>query len=57
MMSEKKYQIDLKCTNCKKLNWNIKITKGMTIEEFGQKENAKCRICNCYIIKVKEKNK
>lgn len=54
-MDKDKYYIDLKCCNCKSTNWNVKIPKGLTLKEFGEKENKKCKKCDCYIIKVKEK--
>jgi hypothetical protein len=56
-MSEYYYVVDLKCANYKRINWNIQIPKKMTIEEFGENKNIKCRICGCDVIKIKEKKK
>lgn len=52
---EEKYNIDLKCANCRAPVWNVKIPLGMSIEEFGEKENKICQRCGCQVIKVKEK--
>lgn len=49
------YKLDLKCTNCKRMIWNLEIPKGMSVEEFGEQENKICLHCGCPIIKVKEK--
>lgn len=54
-MSEETYRVDLKCANCKRTVWNLKIPMGTSVEEFGEQENRKCEYCDCYIIKVKEK--
>jgi hypothetical protein len=56
-MDDTKYQIDLKCSNCKTKNWNVKIPKGTTIKEFGEKENKKCSKCDCYLINIKKSKK
>lgn len=55
MVEEKNYRIDIKCQNCKRMSWNLKIPIGTTVEEFAEKNNKKCEYCHCYIIKVKEK--
>lgn len=54
-MAQEYYFVDLKCHNCKKLCYNIKIPFGTSIEDFGETENLKCSKCDCPIIKVKEK--
>ena len=51
------YSVNLKCCNCKKQNWNIKIPIGTTVAEFGEQENKICDRCGCSIIKVREKKK
>ena len=50
---EEEYQVDVVCYNCKKKNFNVKIPKGMTIEEFGKEKNVICRNCGCNAIRVK----
>ena len=54
MVEEKTYRVDLKCTNCKRMTWNVKIPMGTSIEEFGADQKQKCEHCKCYLIKVKE---
>ena len=51
------YRVDLKCNNCKRQTWNLKVPMGMSVEEFGEENNPKCDHCNCLLIKVKEKKK
>lgn len=56
-MSKEFYRVDLRCCNCKKINWNVKIPVGTTVEEFGREKKELCEKCGCHIIKVKEKKK
>lgn len=48
------YTPALRCSNCKRPCW-LKIPKGTSIEEYGEKEFPHCESCNCLIIKIKDK--
>jgi hypothetical protein len=49
------YRYDIKCFNCKAINWNVQIPRGMSLEEFGEQSNVKCQRCGCFAIRVRVK--
>lgn len=50
------YQAEIKCKNCKRINWIPQIPIGTTIEEFCLNKAQECRVCGCDLfIEKKEK--
>ncbi len=48
------YTPTLRCSNCKRPYW-LKIPKGTSIEEYGEKKFPQCESCKCPVIKIKDK--
>ncbi len=51
------YQMEIKCRNCKRTNWIIKIPIGLTVKDFCLNEEKTCIICGCYLFKKEEEKK
>ena len=51
------YNADIKCQNCRIINY-LRIPRGTTIQEYAEEtENPVCRVCDCPVIKIKEEKK
>jgi hypothetical protein len=48
------YQVEVKCWNCKRVNWVSGIPQGMSVESHIEKLGGMCKNCGCPLIKQKE---
>lgn len=51
------YQVEVKCWNCKRVNWISGIPQGVDVQSHLEKLEECCRSCGCPLIKVKEEKK
>lgn len=49
MVEKTFYSVDIKCKNCKKMNWLNKVPGGVHVDEYLDDENIRCRVCNCLL--------
>lgn len=52
---EEKYSVELKCQNCKRVNYIRGIGMGQEVQEFLLSKNIFCSSCGCHIVKIKDK--
>jgi hypothetical protein len=53
-MTEETYNSEVKCKNCKKINYILKIPKRTLIEKFLEENQINCSNCECSLYKEKE---
>ena len=49
-----KYAVEVKCKNCKRINWINGIPQGKTVEDHCLDLGGICKICGCELFKEKE---
>lgn len=53
-MNGETYSSEIRCKNCKKINYIFKVPKGKKVEEFLEEEKLNCINCECALYKENE---